>query len=242
MSRNPNRASISKGACFKLMILLVTFTQSELTDAGALQATASIESSRYLGGANLTDDSPAVSLAIDWTFDKGSFAGMDCYASSANINRGLDSGCDVYAGFFKPLSNSKALSAQITRHQYSRGFGQRWDFNDLAVNWHTSKRTRLSTIYAKNWLNLPFDTIAIQGETQITLSDKVNLNLIGNLMAIESGAPVRSLASAKAALTYTHSRWTTEAGLIYTDKDQVKMIPFDVDKPELLLTVSYRLY
>lgn len=230
-----------KSNCF-VLIIIIAVVQSALADAATIQTTASIESSRYLEGTNLTDDSPAVSLAVDWTFNNDIFAGLDCYTSSVNISQGLNSGCDFYAGYFKPISDSKALSAQLTRHQYSRGLDHRWDFDDIAINWHTSKKTRFSTIYSKNWLHRPFDTIAIKGQTQVNLSDRVNFNLSATLMAIESGAPVQSLTFAKATLTYSHSRWTTEAGFIYTDKDQIKMVPFDVDRPELFLSVSYRLY
>jgi len=61
-------------------------------------------------------------------------------------------------------------------------------------------------------------------------------------MALESGAPVDVLTFGKASLSYTHGLWVTEVGAIYTDPDQKRMVPFDIDEPELLLTLSYRLY
>ncbi len=213
-----------------------------LANAATLQATASIESSRFLDGTNLTDDSPTLSINADWTFDGGGFAGFDCYASTVNLSEGLDSGCDIYAGYFKPINKKKAFSAQVTRHEYSRGIVHKWDFTDIAGSWHISKKTRFTATYSKNWLNRPFDAYALKAETQIPLTEQLNFNLSSTLMALESGAPVDELLFAKASLSYTKARWTSEAGIIYTDPDQAKMVPFDIDEPELQLTFSYRLY
>jgi len=214
----------------------------EFANAATLQATASIESSRFLEGTNLSDDSPAIAITADWTFDGGSFAGLDCYTSTVDISEGLDSGCDVYVGYFKPISRNQALSAQLTRHEYSNGLDHKWDFTDLAARWHINKKTRFTATYSRNWFDRPFDTFALKAETQIPLADKLSFNLSGTLMILESGAPVDELFYAKASLSYNRARWTTEAGLIYTDPDQIRMVPFDIDEPELLVTLSYRLY
>lgn len=210
--------------------------------AAQLQLSAGLESSQFLEGTNLTDDSPSVSIGADWSFDQGGFTGLYCYGSSVKKRDGLKYGCDIYAGFFLPVSDQSAVSAQVTHHDYSRGLNHKWDFTDLSASWHINKKTSVSTIYSKNWLNRPFDTFAIKAATQVTLTEALSLDLSGSVMAIESGAPVDKLTFARASLSYSQSRWTAQAGIIYTDKDQTRMVPFDVDQAELLLTINYRLY
>ena len=67
------------------------------TYADVFQASTSLESSRFLGGISLSNDQPAVSLAVDWTSDTGAFAGGDCATSSVNNSEGIKSNCDFYA-------------------------------------------------------------------------------------------------------------------------------------------------
>lgn len=231
--------------CVKLvaaLALVTTCCVSHSARAATVQLLAGLESSEFLDGANLSDDSPTVFLSADWTFDQGSFAGLDCYVSTADISQALDQGCDFYAGYFKPINESNALSLQLTRHQYSRGFDDSWDFSDLALSWHPSKRSSFTATYSNKWLSRPFDTYALKADTQVLMSERIGLNLSASLMAIESGAPVSSLAFAKVSLSYTRARWAAELGVIYTDKDQRRMLPFDIDQAELLLSLSYRLY
>jgi len=224
------------------LLLLSLLAVSGLADATTVQVTASVESSRYLEGTNLTDDSISASLAADWSFKQGGFVGFDCYTSTVDISEGLNNGCDIYAGYFKPINQNNAVSVQLTRHEYSQGIDHKWDFSDIATSWHPSKTTSFTATYSKNWLNRPFDAYAIKAETQIPIVDKLNFHVSGSVMALESGAPVDVLTFGKASLSYTHGLWVTEVGAIYTDPDQRRMVPFDIDEPELLLTLSYRLY
>ncbi|MEM7360070.1 MAG: hypothetical protein AAF431_13290 [Pseudomonadota bacterium] len=135
-----------------------------------------------------------------------------------------------------------AFSTQLTHHDYSRGLGGEWDFTDLAVNWHLSKSTVVSAVYSKDWLNRPFDTIAIQAATRVGLLERLDLNISGGLTSLGSSAPIDSLYSAKTSLTFSHFRWTTEAGVIFSDDDQRQVLPFDVDETEVFLTITYRLH
>lgn len=224
------------------LTLLLSIISPELSVAATVQTTASIENSRFLGGTNLSDDSIAVSLAADITFNNGGFTGADCYSSSAENNRSLRSGCEIYAGYFKPLSDTKAVSAQLTHHSYSRGLGNRWNFTDLSMSLNTSKATRFTAVFAKNWLNRPFDTLSMQADHIVTLSEFWRLNLSATLMAIESSAPISSLSFARATVSYSRARWSAETGIGYTDKDQRQVLPFDVDESELILNLSYRFY
>jgi len=135
------------------LLLLSLLAVSGLADATTVQVTASVESSRYLEGTNLTDDSISASLAADWSFKQGGFVGFDCYTSTVDISEGLNNGCDIYAGYFKPINQNNAVSVQLTRHEYSQGIDHKWDFSDIATSWHPSKTTSFTATYSKNWLN-----------------------------------------------------------------------------------------
>ncbi len=221
---------------------MIASAGSQFASGATTQLIASVENSKFLGGANLTDDSLAVSLNADWTFDKGSFAGVDCYVSSVDVARALDKGCDFYAGFFTPLNDGNALSIRTTRHEYSRGLGRKWDFTDLSLSWHPSKTSRFTATYSNKWLRRSFDSFALNATTKLVLSERVSLNLSGGVNAFESGAPVNALINARAALSYTRARWTGEIGVIYTDSKQRRVLPFDIDEPELIFNLRYRLY
>lgn len=218
----------------------ITFSGAAYADV--FQISTGIQSSRFLGGVNLTDDEPAVSLAADWTSNVGVFAGADCSTSSVNNSEGLKSNCDLYAGYFTPLNSDQSLSLQFTRHEYSAGFGGRWDFHDVSAGWHINKKTTLSATFSKNWLNRGYDSLAIKGDTQISLTDGLNLNLSASILALEDPSPVETLTSAKASLSFGAERWTAEAGVIISDNDQEIILPFDVDQPDFLITFTYRLY
>lgn len=227
--------------CVLLVCLLIN-TVIGMTAAATTQVIAKIQSSHFLEGTNLTDNSPSAAINIDWSSNSGFFVGLDCFASSIKKSDGIDIGCDTYGGYFKKLNVNNALSAKITRHQYSEGFGQEWDFTEFSSSWHIGNTTQISAIYSQNWLNRPFDTVSLKGQSKLAISEKLNLDLSGNIMKIESGAPVNTLMYARATLSYTHNRWTADIGIAHTGRDQLRMVPFDADTAQLFFAINYRLY
>ena len=195
-----------------------------------------------LEGVNLSDDSPTVFISVDWNFDQGEFAGANCYASTADASRAVGWGCDVYAGYFRSFKQNNAVAVQLTRHVYSRAFNRSWDFTELSTSWHVSKKSSFTASYSANWLGLPYDAYSLRADTQIPVSESLALNLSANVHALESGAPVDELLSAKISFTYLYERWTTELGLVVSDNDQARVLALDIDEPEALLSVSYRLF
>ena len=225
----------------KYSIIAIVFSWG-LASAATLQLSAGVQSSEFLGGVNLADDTPGVTFNVDWAFDQGGFTGADCYASNVSSDLGLARGCGLYVGYFNAFDDNNALSLQLTRHEYSRAFNRSWDFTEFSTSWHLSKKSSLSASYAEKWLGTPYDSVNLRADTQISLTESLGLNLSANVTELESGAPVDNLISAEITLIYLSGRWTTELGLVYTDRDQQQMFPFDIDEPDALLSVSYRLY
>ncbi len=239
---NGGNTQLMRNLALKLISTSIGIALPCVTHADVFQASTSIQNSHFLGGINLSDDEPVVSLAADWTSNNGVFAGTDCSTSSVNNSEGIKSNCDFYAGYFKPIDSNQSVSFQFTRHEYSRGFGGLWDFNDLTANWHISKKTTFSTTYSKNWLNRAYDSLAINGNTQISLTGGINLNLSATVLALENPSPVSTLTFAKVSFSYGVERWTAEAGVVISDSDQGIILPFDVDQPDFSITFTYRLY
>jgi len=231
-----------RNVVFFIILLTNGFALIETLNAATLQVSTGIQSSRFLDSVNLSDDEPLVSLAVDWTSDNGGYLGGNCSTSTVSNADSIKSSCDFYAGYFKPLSSNNAVSVQFTRHEYSRGLGGIWDFHDLAANWHINKKTTFSAIYSKNWLNRSFDSLALKGATQISVSEHINLNLSATLMALESDEAVDNLAFGKASFSYSLGRWIAEAGVALSDRDQALVLPFDVDDAEFSISFTYRLY
>ncbi len=231
------KLSLQSIAIVSLMLL-----ESSVTWAATVQVMAGWQNSKFLNGTNLTNGAPTAFIDADWSFDNNSFAGGNCYASSANRNEAVDVGCDFYIGYFKELNRNNAVSIQLTRHEYSRGLNRGWDFTDASLSWHVSKTSTLSVAVAKDWLGRPYDTFSVEAQKLIPLSSKIGLNVSANVMGFDSGAPVNSLTTAKASLTYNHRRWTTELGAIYTDGDQRNLFSFEIDQPDILFSIAYRLY
>jgi len=231
-----------------LVVVAAGITLPSIACANTLQVTTSLQNSHFLGSVDLTHQEPAASIAVDWTLDNGGFAGVDCYISTIdNFNgpndSGIKSGCDYYAGYFKPFNQDNAVSVQFTRHELSPGHNQRWDFNEVTANWHINRKTTFSASYSKNWLNRPFDSFEIKAGTQIPLAERIHLNLSASILAFENSAVISNLTSAKASLSYTKKRWTTEAGIILTDSDQTSLLTvLDFNQPNFSLTLTYRLY
>ena len=224
------------------LVSTLMLLNGSLTWASSVQVLAGWQTSKFLNGTNLSNGSPAVFVDADWSFDNNSYAGGNCYASSGDRSQSVDAGCDFYVGYFKEINENNAVSIQLTQHEYSRGFNRGWDFADLSLSWHASKTSSLTVSFADDWLDRPYDTVSLDAQKLIPLSSKFVLNVSANYMDFDSGAPVSSLLSAKAALTYSHERWTTELGVIYTDSDQSRIFPFDIDQPDILFSIAYRLY
>ncbi len=213
-----------------------------LTNAATLQSNVHITSANFVAGSNITDDQPALHLSADISFDQGSFFGADCFASSVGSERGLPSGCDAYIGHFHALNKHTAFAIAATHHAYSDGFNREWNYTDLNATWHINKNASLSLIYADNWFNRPFDTVTLEHKSRFKLSNALSANILASVMAIESGAPVDYIHFAKLSLKYERERWAFEPAINISDRDLRKMVPFDVDQPDLSLTISYRLY
>ncbi len=211
-------------------------------DAATVQSSVHVESARFVDGSNITGDRPAVSLTTDVSFNNGAFIGLECYAADVQKNRGLKSGCDVYAGYFQALKNKQALTLTATRHHYSRGFNREWDYTSLEATWHASKNSSLSIAYANDWFDRPFDTIALKHKSRFKLSNALTLNLTASATVVENGAPTDLIHFAKLSLEYSTERWTIEPAINVSDSDLTDMFAFDIDQPDISLTISYRLY
>jgi len=231
-----------RSCVLKIISASIGIALPQISYADVFQASTGVQSSRFLGGVNLSDDEPIASLGFDWTSDTGAFAGTDCSTSSVNNTDGIKSSCEFYAGYFSSISPKQSLSVQFTRHEYSRGFGAEWDFHDLTASWHINKKTTVSTTYSKNWLNRAYDSLAIKADRQISLTDRLNVNLSGTVLSLENPSPVDTLTFGKASLSYGFDRWTAEAGFILSDSDQTIILPFEFDQTEFSINFTYRLY
>ena len=213
-----------------------------LGHAANVQLVAGVQSAQFLNSVNLTESTPTAFISADWSFDNGSYTGVNCYLSDADSSQAVANGCDLYLGYFKEINKTNAISIQLTRHQYSRAINTDWDFTDFSLSWHPSKTSILSLTFTENWLDRPYDTFSIQAEKLIPLGSGFGLNLSASFMEFESNAPVSNLTAAKAAFTFNHQRWITELAFIYTDDDQSNILPFDINQPDVLLSIGYRLY
>ncbi len=208
------------------------------------QASAGLETSRFFDGLNLSDDRPVALFSVDASLDNGLFTGADCFAGDVDQLAGIKNGCSLYAGFFKPLNDSQALTLLATRHELARARNREWSFYELEASWNFNQQTAVSVTYARDWFNRPLsvDTVSLEGVYGRDLSDRFSFELIGGITAFENPAPINNIAFARAGLQYNHNRWLVEASIIYTDDRLATMVPFDLDQAELSLKVLYRLY
>lgn len=206
------------------------------------QISIGVESNHFVEGLNLTDDNPALNLAIDVSFDHGTFFGGDCYRANVDRGAGLKSGCDYYLGYFKPLSKNQALTLSATHHDYQRTSGRQWDYTELSVEWHVSRKATLSVSATDDWFGRGFETVSLNGKFEYPLSASLSTILEGGIVNLESRAPIDSLEFGKLSLQHQHKRWTSKLSVIASDNDLRRMTRFDVDQPEIALSISYRLY
>lgn len=227
----------------KVPIAIFVFASQLNTANGAIvQSSVHVESARFVDGSNITGDRPAVSLTADVSFTNGTFVGLDCFTADVRSNRGLRSGCDAYAGYFHALADQQALTFTAIRHTYSQGFNQEWDYTSLDATWHVSKQASFSIAYLNDWFDRPVDAIALKHKSRFKLSESLNMNFGASVTAVENGAPTNLIHFAKLSLEYNTERWTIEPAINVSDNDLSNMFAFDVDQPDLSLTISYRLY
>jgi len=223
-------------------VLLSTNGFALSTYAATTQISAGIESSHFVDGLNLTDDQPSANLSIDVSFDQGLFLGSDCYHSEVDDGLGLERGCDYYLGYFRPISDTQAITASVTQHDYQRILNQEWDYTELSLDWHLSRRATLSVAATDDWFGRGFETVSLSGKFEHPLSKSFKAIIEGGVINLESRAPVNALEFGKLSLQHQKERWTSELSLILSDNDFRRMTRFDVDQPEVALSFSYRLY
>ena len=222
------------------LTLSLAFFASSLSAAPSVSV--GLNSSELLGGINLSDDSPSATVEADWSFSNGAFVGLDCYASNADLSVSINTGCDVFAGYFKEIGEKSALSAEFTHHVYSDGFGGDWDFSDITLNFHPNQNSIISLNFAEDWLNRGYDTQSIEATTLFSLTPDFNATLSAGVISTRDSDRVSSLSHAKASLSYFIDRWQLEAGLVHSDEDQTRLLPLDFDNNEVFFKVSYQLY
>jgi len=228
---------------FLPMILVLAYCPSSSSSAQTVNVTASVQTSNYLEGTNLTDNNLGVSLAADWSFDQGVFSGLNCYTSTAETSVNLASGCDLYAGYFKAFGKAdQAFSVAATRHLYVSARGQEWDFTELEANWHLNKTASVSAYYTDDWLRRGYQSYALRGDISREISPRFRANLSLIARFFESAAPIDNLNYAKASIEYSHRRWSFEGSIISADNDLQNILPFDIDDPEIGFSISYQLY
>jgi len=210
-----------------------------------VQVTTGIESSRFVDGQDISGGKPAVNLAADVSFENGSFAGVDCYKTETQFFRdGIDTGCNYYLGFFKPINNEQAFSATVSHSEYAPipSPARQWDYTSVALSWHASRSTILTVSGSDNWFGRGYTSLAVNAAYQHTLSEKWSANVEAGFIDFESRSQRNSLSYGRLGLRFEQGRWGTELKLHLRNTGPRNLIPFETDRTDVSLSLSYRLY
>ena len=231
---------------YTYLLILVVF-YSHQTNASASSITTRIETSKFQEGLNLTDGQAAISLAADWSSSNGSYVGANCYSSLNGSLIGLSHGCDLQLGFFLELpaakkSDRQAISVEINRLVYERFAESNWDYSQATLNWHINKAAVLSLKGTENWLGRGVSTRSIAFSYQRPIYKGLVATSDFGVTYFEQSAPVNSMSYAQLGIQYHQQRWSLAANVIFSDENLQRMTGFMVNKPDALISLSYRLY
>ena len=212
--------------------------------APVVQATVGAESSRFVDGVDITDGKPTINLAVDVSFNNGSFAGADCYkAQTLLFQDGIDAGCNYYIGYFQPLKKNQAFSAVLSRSEYAPTPARQWDYTAAALSWHASRSAILTVTATDDWFGRGYSSVGIGAAYQYSLSDHWSATFEASHIDFASNAPVNNINHARLGLLFEKGRWATELNLQLNDGDRDQLISIDPDQQAALsFRVNYRFY
>ncbi len=229
-----------------LLSIVCTCVYSRVSfSAPVIQVSGGAESSRFVDGVNITDRRPAVNLTAEVSFDNGAFSGIDCFKSETLFFRnGIDSGCNLYLGYFAPLNNGQAISATLSRGEYARApsTARQWDYTTAALSWHANRSLVMTVSASDNWLGRGYSVVNLNAAYEYQLSDRVSAGLEASYLDFEDTAPVSSTQYARMGLRYVKGRWSSDLNLYISDSDFSVITPFEVEQPDFSARISYRFY
>ncbi len=230
----------------RIIVTSLLLSASLTTYADVLKLDVKVSNSQFLKGLNVSGDSTALGLRLDWSHNSGGFTGADCYTSNPARNRGWSDGCQFYAGYFMPLNLSKdsqqALTASVRRYEFSNAFARDPDFTEVVFDWHFNRNQSISLSASNDWLGRGFRSVAIDARMRRPISSNLNAIVGLGITDIESSAPVSSIEFAEIGLQYALDRWSFEAKALHGDSDLSVMTGFAVDQPDLLFSLGYQIY
>jgi len=100
---------------FKCFVIFNVVLISPCTFAG-WSSTATISSDYLFNGISQTRKNPAYQLSIDWSADNGFYAGA--WGSNVDLAFRTNTEVDLYAGFYRSLSDSVSVDAGIAQYTY----------------------------------------------------------------------------------------------------------------------------
>jgi len=230
----------------KLLVLLTLATPhcglETARASGTLEAFTGIGSSRFSEGVNLTGNKITADVSAEWSANNGGFASVSCFINEGGQNNAIQRGCDASAGWFVPITKSHAVSAAISRHDYSSPGLRGWQYTDVSVDWHIGKNHTFKAKASDSLLGQNHNSITGAFFTSRALNDNWRLNFEAGVTRLQDSAPVRSLEYGVVGLEYSRGRWVGELKTMLSSSDYKRFVKLDFEQPAVGLSLRYRLY
>lgn len=222
------------------------FGLSQAMAAPVVQVVAGVESSKFVNGLSISDSKPVANFASEISFDNGSFAGLDCYKSETLFFRdGIDTGCSFHLGYFAPTSDTQAISATVSRSEYTGAPApaRQWNYTTVNLNWHSNRSTVFTLSRINDWFGRGYSAISLTGAYQFSLNERTSATLEASYTDFDGNAPISGITRGRLSLHYGfRERWSAELNLHLNESDINQLIQFETQQLEATIGLSYRFY
>ncbi len=187
-------------------------------------------------GASLTDGNPGLGVSASWDFPSGWFVGGGGhYAGGTPSGRQLTRGVHAYAGWFKTLSNERALELSLNRVEFIDV--SNWSYTEIRADYHARPELGLTLAWSPDYYGRA-ETLNAGVSWRPRLGTNAYALLAGGVGYV--GDSVDDTTSwGQAGLGFNVQRF--DIALSFNAVDRTTERVFLRPRETLALTVSYRL-
>lgn len=215
---------------------------SGIARAQVLEVVAGVESGRFIDGVNLTGNEITSHLSADWSLSNGVFSSLSCFLGENGNARVVQRGCDLSAGWFVPISDSQAMTMEVSRHDYSSPTFRGWQYTDASFQWHINKNYGVGLKLGDSLLGQGFKsaTLSIQASKEVNNHWRMNFN--AGVTSLNNSADISTLQYGILSAEYGRDRWVSELKLMLSSSSYSRLVNLDIEQPEIAVNIRYRIY
>lgn len=160
----------------KQLLLTTTLLLVSTSVMADWSSTVTLASDYLFNGVSQTDESPALQGSIDWSGQKGLYAGV--WGSNVDFGDDTNLEADLYFGYYTALNESLNLDVGVAQYTYhGANYSSDGNYAELYAKWNVGA-TDLNFWYAWDYFGTGAGHYIVMLNHTFTINDDVNI-LVG---------------------------------------------------------------